>query len=490
MIKKILIPIKIIILYHIIITDIYAASLLSIKKIESNKQFPNIFLEITLEKITNNIIEDIDEDNFILYEDGTKISNIKLVQIHDLKESYYTVISIDTSKSINYDYFNSLKKAAIKIIKKPGGKENFALFSFNDEVKLLNNFTADKELIIKNIQRASRHGKKSILFNSIYDSIELLKQVNIEKKKVLIFTDGRDIGSTLSDNDLIKFANEQKTPIYFVFPKKALENKQISRISTLTGGKIFYLYNDNIINDLNSSLNYPISNRFRINYKSMVKLDGSEHQIDLMFKFGTIKENAMEKFVTSKSVVDLILSMDSRILMIITIFLVLSLLILNIFIFRRKKNQIIQRNSNDNNNLPLIKSSAINIENNTNVPIIENTGYNDSVIEPENEYYYTDAWLIQKEGLDAGKKILIISDEIIIGSGDECGIIINDNSISFKHIKLKKLKGQYYIYDLISEKGTFLNGKKLLRPREIHDWDEIKIGKNCLIFRGTNSKNL
>jgi len=36
---------------------------------------------------------------------------------------------------------------------------------------------------------------------------------------------------------------------------------------------------------------------------------------------------------------------------------------------------------------------------------------------------------------------------------------------------------------MASDGGTFLNGKKLLRPKKLFDWDEIQIGTTVLIFR-------
>jgi len=48
---------------------------------------------------------------------------------------------------------------------------------------------------------------------------------------------------------------------------------------------------------------------------------------------------------------------------------------------------------------------------------------------------------------------------------------------------MRRIEGGYYLYDLVSDSGTYLNGKKLLRPRLLHDWDEIKAGKTVFIFR-------
>jgi pSer/pThr/pTyr-binding forkhead associated (FHA) protein len=39
------------------------------------------------------------------------------------------------------------------------------------------------------------------------------------------------------------------------------------------------------------------------------------------------------------------------------------------------------------------------------------------------------------------------------------------------------------LFDLASEHGTYLNGKKLLRPKYLADWDEIALGRFVFVFR-------
>lgn len=94
------------------------------------------------------------------------------------------------------------------------------------------------------------------------------------------------------------------------------------------------------------------------------------------------------------------------------------------------------------------------------------------------------AWLIlKKEGMSISKSP-IFGAELIIGRGKECGLIIDEDSLSKNHAKIKSQLGKYFLYDLVSDQGTYLNGKKLIRPKQLHDWDEIRLGETILIFRG------
>ncbi len=96
---------------------------------------------------------------------------------------------------------------------------------------------------------------------------------------------------------------------------------------------------------------------------------------------------------------------------------------------------------------------------------------------------YSTAVLILKEGIFAGTQFSIRSDEVLIGSGEACEIVLQDSHIEPVHAKVKKVRGRYLLFDCASESGVSLNGKKLLRPKALFDLDEIKIGRTLISFR-------
>ena len=92
--------------------------------------------------------------------------------------------------------------------------------------------------------------------------------------------------------------------------------------------------------------------------------------------------------------------------------------------------------------------------------------------------------LIQKKGPNPGRQFIINQSEIRIGSKPENELVLWDNFINPVHAKIKKIDDKFVIFDMYSNSGVYLNGKKLLRPKTLTDFDEIKLGKTILIFRG------
>ena len=48
--------------------------------------------------------------------------------------------------------------------------------------------------------------------------------------------------------------------------------------------------------------------------------------------------------------------------------------------------------------------------------------------------------------------------------------------------EIKNLKEKFILYDISPNKTIFLNGKKLLKPMELKDGDEIRLGNTVLLF--------
>ncbi len=67
------------------------------------------------------------------------------------------------------------------------------------------------------------------------------------------------------------------------------------------------------------------------------------------------------------------------------------------------------------------------------------------------------------EGPDAGRKYEIEGGRLIIGRGDECDIRLNQGSISRQHAVLDYIGGTWYVEDLGSQNGVFIEGEKVER---------------------------
>ena len=101
---------------------------------------------------------------------------------------------------------------------------------------------------------------------------------------------------------------------------------------------------------------------------------------------------------------------------------------------------------------------------------------------------YHHGWLVEKEGPHTGRKYKLNWHVVTLGFADDNSIVIDDNTVSARHAKIERQAKKFVLFDLMSENGTYLNGKKLLRPKELNDFDEIGLGRTRLIFRKSSDR--
>ncbi len=100
------------------------------------------------------------------------------------------------------------------------------------------------------------------------------------------------------------------------------------------------------------------------------------------------------------------------------------------------------------------------------------------------------AILIIHDGDQPSRQWPISKDSIVIGRGEECDVVLHERPVSRQHVRIYRQGDQYYVEDLESRNGTWVNGQPLKGSRELHDNDDIHVamvGKIRFIGSGATS---
>ncbi len=79
-----------------------------------------------------------------------------------------------------------------------------------------------------------------------------------------------------------------------------------------------------------------------------------------------------------------------------------------------------------------------------------------------------------------------VTSEVILGRSPSCDIPLEDSKVSRRHARITLTDGAYFLEDLGSTNGTFINRGKRLMPgtrQPLSDGDEIIVGKTFLRFQ-------
>jgi diguanylate cyclase (GGDEF)-like protein len=89
-----------------------------------------------------------------------------------------------------------------------------------------------------------------------------------------------------------------------------------------------------------------------------------------------------------------------------------------------------------------------------------------------------------------GMRHTLSEKPLIVGRGEDCDIRVLDTSVSRRHVRIEKIGDEFYVLDMQSTNGTYVNDKQSLPgdPIPMRDGDYVRVG-NC-IFRYLASGNV
>lgn len=107
------------------------------------------------------------------------------------------------------------------------------------------------------------------------------------------------------------------------------------------------------------------------------------------------------------------------------------------------------------------------------------------------------AWLIQLVDDVAVHKFELARGELLLGRHPECDVLIDDSAVSGKHARLCAKPNpdfpqyrEYFLEDLGSTNGTFVNDQRLAKRLKLHDGDKIRLAWNQFKFVDSEERDL
>jgi len=93
-------------------------------------------------------------------------------------------------------------------------------------------------------------------------------------------------------------------------------------------------------------------------------------------------------------------------------------------------------------------------------------------------------WLVALNGEQRGEDFRIRDGQNTIGSAPDADIVLRDTAVSGKHASLRYKDQKFYLTDLDSTNGTYLNdGAQPIAREELKDDDIVRIGEISLKFK-------
>lgn len=460
-------------------------------------EYPYIKAEFSVSHITP--VENLDESNFHVYENEWMVSSFHVKKIEPEKDPKNILTLVDSSESISLKSFNAQKKAIKIIARQLNQKDRMSLISFNDTVKKECSFLAKGKNLFNCVDEIKRNGKDTVLYDSLYESISLASRDSARRHVIVLFTDGFDEHSVVSLEDLIRYMQIHSVPVFIFSMGDRTNLGVLKKISRISGGRLYITPEIENLPKAGILFNQLLQNTYLLKYSSKLPEIPSDHKINLKIKLNSDEfsiEDEKEFYLSYENYYRMehymhLLQRPEYIAFGIGILIILLIFILMLYFSRRSKLKIelseqslkaFENTIRNASSAPPIAPQKQYLPEKPRVKTAEHGSKDVSSQKSALNYYY--AYLLEKEGPKTGSRYLLKWDIIIIGRNPDNSISIDDATISDQHAKIRRdEKNRFFIYDLLSDNGVFINDKKLLRPKELNDFDEIQLGRTKLIFR-------
>ena len=84
---------------------------------------------------------------------------------------------------------------------------------------------------------------------------------------------------------------------------------------------------------------------------------------------------------------------------------------------------------------------------------------------------------------DQQREYLIAGVDRTIGRGASNDLVVDDEEVSAQHAKISFRDQSFWVQDLQSRNGTFVNGSRIGESTQLHNEDLLKIGGTLMKFQ-------
>jgi VWFA-related protein len=166
----------------------------------------------------NRAVNGLGENDFIVLEDGQQR---QIVSVEQTTTPMNLVLLIDVSGSVE-NYADFLRRAARAFIETMDEKDSIAIIAFNEDVKILSDFTTDRQKLSESVDELDTGGGTAYYDALAFTLVEVLRPLKGKRTAIIILSDGDDNRSFLPFESLLGSIQESGALIYPLYVPSGL----------------------------------------------------------------------------------------------------------------------------------------------------------------------------------------------------------------------------------------------------------------------------
>ena len=86
------------------------------------------------------------------------------------------------------------------------------------------------------------------------------------------------------------------------------------------------------------------------------------------------------------------------------------------------------------------------------------------------------------EGPHAGGVFALDRESAVLGRHPDCDIVLDSGAVSRQHARIQRVDDKFYIEDMQSRNGTYVNGRQIRERCLLNDQDRITLCDVVMVF--------
>jgi Ca-activated chloride channel family protein len=233
-----------------------------------HKEVDEVTLHATVVDDKNHLVTSLDRGDFTVYEDGQP-QKITAFRREDIPVAMGVLI--DNSGSMR-DKRQAVNAAAINFVKSSNPQDKVFIVNFNEDFFLDQDYTASIPKLKDALERIEARGGTALYDAVVASSDHLKKSGVLEKKVLLVVTDGEDNASRESLEQAIRKLQEENGPTVYTIGLLGDEHSKRARralrqMAEESGGMAFFPQGLGEVDSITQQIAHDIRNQYTIGYK-------------------------------------------------------------------------------------------------------------------------------------------------------------------------------------------------------------------------------
>jgi VWFA-related protein len=240
-----------------------------------------VTLHATVVDDRQRLVTTLDRNSFQVFEDG-RAQRITSFRREDIPVALGIVI--DNSGSMR-DKRPSVNAAALNLVRASNPQDQVCIVNFNNEYYLDQDYTGNVGLLRDALERIEARGGTALYDALVATSEHLMKSAKLQKKIILVVTDGEDTASRDSLEQAVRAIAVDGGPTVYTIGLLGREREKKARralrvVAEQTGGVAFFPADVNEVEAISQQIAHDIRNQYTIGYKpSTPKTEGGYRQV-------------------------------------------------------------------------------------------------------------------------------------------------------------------------------------------------------------------